>query len=1177
MRPAHSREIPPPPSSTGFDHGKGVSCGSSGEKGRKGFALVLSLALMSLVFVLILALIGIVATDLSLSELRKEKAITRANALYSARIALGNLQEQMGPDKRISGPSDLLDEDPLTPKIDGVEHANWVGVWDSYHWDKESQPSYEEARKNFFRKWLVSFDENRDDSTIGLAGDVETPRYGSSRDKMLVSGIGEGKAVHVPVSRVSGEELKDFDIAWWVGDEGTKARADVFPETESSPEPHQLRSAMIATPRVALEALDGLEQYPPADPEAEKVIDLQSLGLALDSRNESSSDMMDPAGQYFHDLTTFSNSVLADARGGGLKKDLNLLFELNRALPGYGADDRSYLYENDSSELASLREKVRTKRSRGNKTEPRWEDVRGYYRQYKEAVVLNSEEGVSFGVKGNYSANTQRLPVVAKLQIVFSYWARDIHGPWKRKYNPPRFPKRHRFLIHCVVEPVITLWNPFGAPLSFKEFRANVMQIPISLRWFKNGNQVGPGWRHYSEIWQLSRNRRKGFDVRIKPPAGEDLITLQPGEVVTYSDGEASLAEFIKVHGRHDDWHGRLSARLDYKPGWHILGGYYTDWLAQGRDVIYGNANDLIGVQVKGQRSRFAGGMGDLYVNLFCTRPNGSGGFIGGHRIQFRANETNWLPRLSPGLDTPERTFGEVHNFKQPFMLLNVVLKTEGDSRYPSLSWVHNSPINQLFHAYDLDEEHMVNMQYEMEMLPMSSFDDIPTVEVAYDNEHGYFGPGLYADKGLSYVTHAELPLEAPISMGALRHANVAKSHNQPLVSYVVGNSYAHPLLPSDGIWVPTTHRGQLHGDRGDRWGPDFLIDHSYHANDRLWDEYFFSSLTPQISMLYSQRRIITEVFRDFQGGRELPNPRMTLWKNRAETDSQTFYKLFSGTGDANAIKSDAYLRSASNLLVKGGFNVNSVSPAAWASLLGANNGADVPVSRPGQAMSVERDVPYPVSRFSMPNAGTSSDSSGFASDQSLWSGFRSLERYKVRELAEKIVEQVKLRGPFLSLGEFINRRVSAGDLGQRGAVQAAADDLDLGLNELFEATSIPIFESDLAAYGYRNPKAAEGLSGEGAPGFITQADLLAPISSLLAVRSDTYRLRAFGGEGINESGSNGRDGAYCEMIVQRLPEYVDPGANRAEDRSPDLSQDNRAFGRRFKIIRFRWLRPDHL
>ena len=98
-------------------------------------------------------------------------------------------------------------------------------------------------------------------------------------------------------------------------------------------------------------------------------------------------------------------------------------------------------------------------------------------------------------------------------------------------------------------------------------------------------------------------------------------------------------------------------------------------------------------------------------------------------------------------------------------MLLNVVLKTEGDSRYPSLSWIHNSPINQLFHAYDLDEEHMVNMQYEMEMLPMSSFDDIPTVEVAYDNEHGYFGPGLYADKGLNYVTHAELPLEAPISM----------------------------------------------------------------------------------------------------------------------------------------------------------------------------------------------------------------------------------------------------------------------------------------------------------------------------------------------------------------------------------------------------------------------------
>jgi len=412
--------------------------------------------------------------------------------------------------------------------------------------------------------------------------------------------------------------------------------------------------------------------------------------------------------------------------------------------------------------------------------------------------------------------------------------------------------------------------------------------------------------------------------------------------------------------------------------------------------------------------------------------------------------------------------------------------------------------------------------------------------------------------------------------MGSLRHANVAKSHNQPLVSYVVGNSYAHPLLPANGVWVPTGHRGQKHGDRGDRWGPDFLIDHSYHANDRLWDEYFFSSLAPQLSKQYSQRRIITEVFEDLQKGNALPNTRMKFWKSKGQENAQIFDQLFSGKGDSGVIQKDAYRKVSSNLLLEGGFNVNSVSSRAWATLLGANNGVDVAVRKPGEDISVIKNVPYPVSRFSMPNAGTTGESTEFGADQSLWSGFRSLDRYKIRELSEKIVEQIKIRGPFLSLGEFINRRVSSGDLAHRGAVQAAVDDVELGINEIFEPTSIPIFESDVGPYKYRNPKAAEGLSGEGAPGFITQADLLAPISSLLSVRSDTYRVRAYGNLGSSDDATGKEKGAYCELIVQRLPEYVDR-TNMAEARGPELSPVNQTFGRRFKIIRFRWMRESQL
>ena len=946
-------------------------------------------------------------------------------------------------------------------------------------------------------------------------------------------------------------------VAWWIGDEGVKARADLFVDEESDPEINALRSALNSAPRNALEAVEGFENYPPSPEVAPNVIDLSTLDRALESGSSSSEGNL--AESMMHDFTTSSQGVLADARDGGLKKDLNLLFELPSAPSGYGADDNSYLYHNDSRALSALRQKVRTKRSRGNKTEPRWEDLRGFYREYKDASYAQSREA-TFAPKGSYSSNTQRLPVVAKLQIVFSYFTRPIHGVWIPRY------KKYDYLVHCVVEPVITLWNPYDVPLSFREFRVNVRQVPVTFQWFRNQTPAGPGWRHYSEIWYLSRNTSKKFDIRLKPVSGQNLITLAPGEVVTYSHGKKSST----------DWHGYNSANLDYKPGWHVFGGYYTDWLAQGRDVFPGNADDIIGVTVKGKRSRHARGMGDLYVDLYCTKPNGSGGFIGGHRIQFRGNETNWLPQLDAGFDTPERTFSEVFWLKQPFMLLNVALKTEGDSRFPSLSWIHNSPINQLFHAYDLDEEHMANMQYEMELLPMSSFDDIPTIEIAPNNRNGYFGPGLYADKGLNFVTHAEIPVAPIHSMGSLRHANVAKSHNQPLVSYVVGNSYAHPLLPVDGLWVPTTHRGQFHGDGGDRWGPDFLIDHSYHANDRLWDEYFFSSIAPQSSLSFSNRRSVTEVFEDFHSGDSLPNQRMVPWKSIHEEDYEASDKLFSGSGDAEVIYSDAYLKSASNLMVKGAFNVNSTSPAAWAALIGANNGSDIPAREPGQPIDLIRDVGYPVNRFSMPNSSVSDGGSSFSGgDQALWSGYRSLDRYQIQTLADKIVEQVKLRGPFLSLGEFINRRVSSDSLGQRGAVQAALEHPDVTINEPFEFTSTPIFSSDVGDYGYRNPDAAAGLSGAGAPGFVTQADVLAPLAPALAARSDTFLIRAYG-QAPALRGQSPRPGLYCELVVQRVPEYVSPD-NLAEDPMTILNDENLSFGRRFKIFSFRWLRKDQL
>ena len=76
----------------------------------KGFALVLALALMSLVFLLVISLVSLVGTDLSLAELRKQRVLSQANAKMGMMVALGELQKHLGPDTRVSGTADLLDE-----------------------------------------------------------------------------------------------------------------------------------------------------------------------------------------------------------------------------------------------------------------------------------------------------------------------------------------------------------------------------------------------------------------------------------------------------------------------------------------------------------------------------------------------------------------------------------------------------------------------------------------------------------------------------------------------------------------------------------------------------------------------------------------------------------------------------------------------------------------------------------------------------------------------------------------------------------------------------------------------------------------------------------------------------------------------------------------------------------
>jgi hypothetical protein len=300
---------------------------------------------------------------------------------------------------------------------------------------------------------------------------------------------------------------------------------------------------------------------------------------------------------------------------------------------------------------------------------------------------------------------------------------------------------------------------------------------------------------------------------------------------------------------------------------------------------------------------------------------------------------------------------------------------------------------------------------------------------------------------------------------------------------------------------------------------------------------------------------------------------------------------LVSGTSPAT----DAYQKIAAYQMLEGGFNINSTSIEAWKAVLSTSNIADgltkIPVF-PNSTNMLQFDgtaastIAAAFSRYRIPNFNESVESTS-NQDLSIWQGYRVLNESDITILAKEIVKQVRYRGPFLSMAEFVNRRLSASTdaRAQMGVIDAAI--AASGLNAFIETAAGKELDeasdsiSYLKANDYgmtKNLVALTGNTAKNIPTYLTQADILQQIGSKLTARSDTFVIRAYG-EARYFSGSIASK-SVCEAVVQRLPDYVDLSAgqdafldtNLISPQPDGLSSINERFGRRFKIVQFRWL-----
>ena len=508
--------------------------------------------------------------------------------------------------------------------------------------------------------------------------------------------------------------------------------------------------------------------------------------------------------------------------------------------------------------------------------------------------------------------------------------------------------------------------------------------------------------------------------------------------------------------------------------------------------------------------------------------------------------------------------------------------------------WQHSSPAFWGSAMAKPDHQMRQYHPYQLAVLPVSAgMDSAPMDNIGRNGVLGINSEG----EQVSFASVMELPLHPPFSLAGFAgmrlqpgwyktenkgeyatHSALRRMQYQAGVPGVgIGNAFADPCLPADDVYTYFENNALVNSDlaSNSRVFGDFF-DHGLLINDALWDRWFCSSVSDMPKRGGGRIKAEETLSKFLKGQEELPVSRYKRVNTPYDDD-----KLI-----ARIMSNDGWKHIAQYLMVDGGFNVNSVSVEAWTAVLQGLAKRKLVANVNNKLDYVEKgknDKQVLFSRFMLSTTNTSVDSlGGYSMIQgspnfrdsgmtSAWGEVRMLESESIRKLAEKIVEQVRKRGPFLSMSDFVNRRLEAGENGLTGALQAAIDATDI--NRDFNEIMVAEARGDM----FKNSKAGMGSLHTAAPGYLIQSDVLAALGNILTVRDDTFTVRSYGC--VRNANKAILAQAWCEAVVQRTMDYVDPtNAPQDSDYKPDgtkgtgVSDTNKVMGRQFRIVSFKWL-----
>ncbi len=1210
-------------------------------RAKGGFALIIALSLMAFVLLLLLSISTLVSVESNLSATNQTKLLAQQNARLSLLIALGELQKYTGPDQRTTARSDM------DAALVGTSSASgrWTGVYGNGGVADYSQipgdisatvVAASDARGSQAQllNWLVSGNESTAFSPlddVGVAGDIEnSPASFQFTPSSVVSALSATSSGLTDTLEVGGnparllvgpntvdDSVNDYVVAplvdipagangspsgryaWWVGDENIKARFNLPMATED-----QVENAFVSSQRSAIELMDAVNPEGSTTLEFDDMLDPVGADARYDPSSEvlprvftaeqlpmlstAASDALDTVTKYrFHDISARSASVLSDTYAGGLKKDLSALLATGATEPLH--TDLIFPPELGSYDHVGV---------------PTWGQLRSFAQTTASSAGLlprvpTMELHPDIGGSGPVATNVGVSPVMTYAAYGFRFIAPEGDDEGSR--------------VGMAIVPIVVLWNPYTSTIRGEDEEGDAIRYEVGFR------------KAYSSLFQLQ---------------GRPETSGAPG---SYTWGSSDVLDTYDMSKDGTDKFFRFvieSPTGGIGPGESLIFTLKNngDDYATGQNVLTNGMNDNYFVIVPDFSTTITAALGpNAYYRVAVNNDNDLSGVpqtMWGYKKQWSADRywrSGWLEAFfgssGMGSDYPNSSYpwdssyndSGVYQFFSP-------ISSPFNNRPPygsgSSGYAVSGGASGLLQPEGQLATNMTIASPAWRIVVRSAFSNI-----ASDSANLEFGRGrwmLQSNPRAFYMLNAlGKPANTSWPSGLFSeddiHASSGTGFQEPLNDTIL-YEFRSDSMPLLGIgqfqhanlgWflkAPSYSIGNSNGGSGIHYDDDGVL-----QPQQLYKEATFSSLgnnapAPRIKAYYDYAWLLNRAIWDRYFVSTVPHAGTGKQATPADTESTEIPDVLPNPNhlqQVNAVASDLRDadKAAANLMLEGGFNINSTSEQAWRAVLGGSNQLGFDPTDSGEGGAAWDTVT--LSRFSKP---TTNDTS------SAWLGYKQLDEVQIAALAKNIVAEVRARGPFVSLADFINRRlytenatIQEDDVRLKGPIQAAIDAVTTGpeaINSIDAGSPLEILKSTSDSYkvvsSFRkpvtdpftagsstpeNPTPPYGTSGAGSPQFLTQGDVLSAIGSQLTARSDTFVIRAYGEVLDPVNSSSGSPDilarAWCEATVQRFPEFVDDSISPEQTLSslPDSPSKitNTDYGRKYKIVSLRWLSNDEI